>query len=57
MLLYEVGLPLVCRCEGLTAVLLKTLGRQAPLGPMTGALTILARLASRVARRSTTSVG
>ena len=57
MLLYEVGLSLVCGCEGLAVVLLVTFGRRALLGPMTGALKILARLARRVARRSTTSVG
>jgi hypothetical protein len=48
----------VCGCEeGLAAVLLVTLGRRAPLGPMTDTLRILARLARRIARRSTTSVG
>ena len=48
----------VCGCEGLAAVLLVTLGRRAPLGPITDTFTILlARLARRIARRSTTSVG
>ena len=49
MLLDEVGLPFVCGCKCLAAVFLKTLGRLAPLGPVTGALTILARLARRKA--------
>ena len=57
MLLDKVGLPLVCGYKCLAAVLLKTLGRWAPLGSVTGANTIIARLARRVARRSTTSVG
>ena len=57
MLLDEVGLPLVCGCKCLAAVLLKTLGRWAPLGPVTSALTVLARLARRKAQQSTTSVG
>ena len=57
MLLDEVGLPLVCGCEGLSAVLLETLGRRASLDSVTGALTVLARLAGHVARRYTTSIG
>ena len=56
MLWEKVGLPLVCGYKCLAAVLLKTLGRWAPLGPVTGALTVLARLARRKAQRSTTSV-
>ena len=51
MLLYEVDFSFVCGCEGRAAVLLVTLGRRAPLRPVSSALTILARLASRVARR------
>ena len=57
MLLYEVGFPLVCGCEGLSAVLLETLGRRAPLDLMNSALAILARLVRHVARQSITIVG
>jgi len=57
MLLDEVDLPLVCGCVDLAAVFLETLSQSAPLGPMSGALAVLAQLARHVARRSTTSVG